>query len=279
LTVHERTIAAIAACAVRFADLRTGAPDPQAGLALASIAAGNTAGRLWRAGESWLLWDKGNNVLYLAGDPPLGDVARPLAALIEGEIRAQAVAEGRAYFRVRDLTGAAPTTALFVGIELHPTRKLFYRFGRGAPPSAPLPDGVRLMPIDAAFLARDDLAYIEHVRAEVAWMWPSLQRFIDHGFGVAALAGNKVVCWCTAEYVSPAACGIGTETLRAYRGRGIATAAAVAFVAEALARGVQPHWEADFQNVASIRVAEKVGFDRILEAPFWSGSFDAPPST
>ena len=44
---------------------------PQPELAFASIVAGNTAGRLWQidtpAGLAALLWDKGNNVVYLAG--------------------------------------------------------------------------------------------------------------------------------------------------------------------------------------------------------------------
>lgn len=51
-------------------------PGSQLEMVLASIAAGNTNGRLWRIGDEdnrtlSLLWDQGNNVLYLAGDAEL----------------------------------------------------------------------------------------------------------------------------------------------------------------------------------------------------------------
>ena len=54
-------------------------------------------------------------------------------------------------------------------------------------------------------------------------MWPSEERFCERGLGAAALAGRRVVCWCTAEYVSAARCGVGIETEPLYMGRGIAT--------------------------------------------------------
>jgi RimJ/RimL family protein N-acetyltransferase len=105
-------------------------------------------------------------------------------------------------------------------------------------------------------------------------MWPSLERFYEHGFGYAALDGAGVVCFCTAEYVSAQRCGIGIATETAYERRGIATATAAHFVQLARERGVAPHWECGGWNAASIRVAEKLGFARIAEERYWIGTFD-----
>lgn len=105
-------------------------------------------------------------------------------------------------------------------------------------------------------------------------MWPSEERFYEHGFGIVAVLDGEIICWCTAEYVSPTRCGIGIATSPRYERRGIATAAASHFVREARQRGVTAYWECDVTNRGSVRVAEKVGFVRESEETYWIGSFE-----
>lgn len=249
-------------------------PGAQLAMALASIAAGNTAGQLWLADAgAALLWDKGNNVIAIAG--PAGEGGRrAVADAIETQIRPRALAERRAYFKARPLSPEweAALPELFAGVVLRPSRSLFYGYGSAQPPQPPEVPGVSFAPIDRALLERADLAGLDAVREEVAWMWPSVERFCTHGLGQAALAGGEVVCWCTGEYVSEAACGIGIATSPAFQRRGIATAAARRFVAQALGRGIAPHWECSDENAASMRVAEKAGFAPIEAATYWAGS-------
>jgi len=125
------------------------------------------------------------------------------------------------------------------------------------------------VPIDRDLLARGDLANREQVGAEIRWMWPSEERFAAHGFGYAAVAQERVICWCTAEYVSARRCGIGIETVPEYERRGVATATAARFVAEAVGRGLTPYWECRRENIGSIRVAEKLGFELLGEERCW----------
>jgi RimJ/RimL family protein N-acetyltransferase len=96
-----------------------------------------------------------------------------------------------------------------------------------------------------------------------------------HGFGYAAVIPDRVICWCTAEYVSPQRCGIGIATDPAFERRGVATATAAQFVAECLRRGKRPYWECAAGNPASARVAEKAGFELLEQTRFWAGSLNA----
>jgi RimJ/RimL family protein N-acetyltransferase len=61
--------------------------------------------------------------------------------------------------------------------------------------------------------------------------------------------------------MSEGKCGIGIETVEEHQGKGFATAVAAEFVRHALALGFKPHWDCWANNLPSIRVAEKVGFE------------------
>jgi RimJ/RimL family protein N-acetyltransferase len=255
-------------------------PGPQLRMVAASIVEGNTAAQLWISDTGGLLlWDKGNNVFYFSGQLTTDPDAAAFAKLFATEIRAQAIKEGARYFKVRLLSeGLEPALpALFQGIELREAHSLFYRFDQAAPLPAPAPQmaGVDFALIDGAFLARTGLANMEEVRGEIRWMWPSEEQFLANGFGYAAVAVDRILCWCTAEYVSRDRCGIGITTDPEFEGRGLATATAARFVAESLRRGIVPHWESDHDNLASVRVAEKVGFTLAEVAHGWAGLF--PP--
>ncbi|MBL7201886.1 MAG: GNAT family N-acetyltransferase [Anaerolineae bacterium] len=256
-------------------------PGPQLEMVIASIAEGNTRAQLWMAAPpggaaSALLWDQGNNVFYLSGDLGAQEVTNGLALLIREEIAGRARAGGLAHFKVHALSPSSgrPLHALF-GCVLRKVPKLFFALGEHEALSVPPPTlkDVRFLAIDADLLQRENLENLERVRAEVEWMWPSLERYVERGFGCAALCGEAVVSWCTAEYVSVGRCGMGIETVPVFRNKGVGTGAAARFAETCLDRGIIPHWECDRGNVASIRVAEKLGFAVVSESVFWSGAF------
>ena len=53
---------------------------------------------------------------------------------------------------------------------------------------------------------------------------------------------------------------LANESEREFRGRGLSTACASALCGDIIARGHTPSWSTSTDNVASIRVAEKLGF-------------------
>jgi len=136
-----------------------------------------------------------------------------------------------------------------------------------------IPRGFSIEQIDEGFLCGSDLVNRDSVLDEIRQMWPSIDRFAKFGFGFSVVTEGRVACWCTSEYVSKGKCGIGIETLQGYRGRGLATIAASAFVEHCVARRIKPYWECNAENVASRRVAEKIGFTEELDYPTYYGKF------
>ena len=56
---------------------------------------------------------------------------------------------------------------------------------------------------------------------------------------------------------------IGVVTERVWRGRGLSPACAAALARDLLAQGVRPSWTTSPDNTASLRVAAKLGFERV----------------
>ena len=271
-----------AVSSTKIAQYASAFSDPQTAMVLASIAEGNTNAQLWQSTQPdnslvYLLWDKGNNVFYLASTTLVPPATRELADLITTQIKEQALREKLAHFHVHALSSTLELIIpeLFQPIILHPTCKRLYCLPGTKvsmrTPSIEVP--VQYVQINQDFLAHEHYHNIQYVAAEIAAMWSSLNRFYTHGFGYAALIADTIICWCTTEYVSTSTCGIGIETDPAYQGKGIATATAMHVINHCLQCHITPYWECDCQNRASVRVAEKIGFEYIQERTFWSGTF------
>lgn len=257
-------------------------PGSQPGMVLASVVEGNTKAQLWYTSQSdnnvvCLLWDKGNNVFYLSGQLVLSETIKDLALLINTHVKEKAVKEGLSYFQVKTLSSLPENsiTDIFQNIPLHKTNKLFYTFRakRAKPIPTPGLEGIQYHPIDANFLEQDRFKNNHYVKSEIEWMWPSLERFWEKGFGTAAVIDESIICWCTAEYVSKSKCGIGIEVIDEFQNKGIATATAAHFIEHCMNQNMVAHWECDKDNIGSVRVADKVGFEKTEETVFWNGQF------
>ncbi len=185
--------------------------------------------------------------------------------------------KGYAYFKVKTLSSSLENsiTDIFQNIPLHKTDKLFYTFRTKMVKAIPHPrlEGIQYHPIDADILEEGRFENNHYVKSEIEWMWPSLERFLEKGFGTAAVIDARIICWCTAEYVSKSKCGIGIEVIDEFQNKGIATATAAHFLEHCLNQNIVAHWECDKDNIGSVRVAEKVGFEKTEETVFWSGQF------
>lgn len=254
---------------------------PHLDMVVASISAGNTEGELWGIPEGGsspllILWDKGNNVLYLAEDAPPSGPHRALERLA-AHVRLRMEGAGRVRFRARALSPwlEAVLPRLFPEIALHESRTLFL-VDSGTRPLAPAAcavSDIAFEPITRHLLISRSFKNSDDVLDEICSMWPSVERFFEYGFGMVAIRDGEIICWCTAEYLSQGRCGIGIATLPRFEGRGVATATATHFVGHARARAVTSHWECNVTNLGSVRVAEKLGFTPLCEETFWAGSF------
>jgi hypothetical protein len=129
-----------------------------------------------------------------------------------------------------------------------------------------IPEGFSIKQIDQILLHRTELTHLDQLLGEIHQMWLSVNRFLQQGFGFCALKEDReIACWCTGEYAAGDQIGIGIETIEAYQRNNLATLTASAFAEHCLENNIQAHWDCWVRNIASVRVAEKVGFREVLE--------------
>ncbi len=117
-----------------------------------------------------------------------------------------------------------------------------------------IPDSVQ--PSPQATLFTD--AHLDLLPEEFAWLAePDSYRSI--GPVAAVIVDGQVVSLCFCSRVPGRATEAGLETLPAFRGQGYAVAAVATWAAAVHARGWHPLYSTEWTNLASQRVAQKLG--------------------
>jgi len=123
---------------------------------------------------------------------------------------------------------------------------------------------VRFRHPDVRLLTRADYDLLEAAEAEFRGsLWGSTRNLLEEGIIACGIVGGQVVATalvsgCSARYVD-----IGVYTHPAYRGQGMATAAASLVAEQVQGAGRVPVWSAGAHNTASLRVARKLGFAEV----------------
>ena len=119
---------------------------------------------------------------------------------------------------------------------------------------AGLAPGFVLRPFDLALAAQLDHDLEPHALQVFEGHGP----FLDHGFGYGVVKDGALACAATSYALATGQVELAIASRPAFRGRGLAAAAAAAFILEAKARGLVPHWNAS--NPISQRLAARLGY-------------------
>lgn len=226
--------------------------------------------------KSVFLWDKANNVFYLAGDESNIHFNNKLSKIIHEQI-VPVLIPHRPYFRLRRISSKWDQKLPFLLSRTHLKRGCYMFLSHqnvvGLDWKERIPTGFTLKKIDKNFLYCPRYKNIEFVLREILQMWPSIDHYIKFGFGFSLVTKDRVACFCTAEYLSKDKCGNGIKTLQEYRNKGLATIAASAFVQHCQHKRIKTYWECNVENLVSRRVAAKVGFIKELAYPMYFGKF------
>ena len=103
----------------------------------------------------------------------------------------------------------------------------------------------------------------EYIRNEIVMSNWNIQRFLEKGFGYAALDGNRIISWAIVCISYGDVDNIGINTLDKYRNKGLATALANKVLEQIFEKNHIPIWDCDKNNYASKKVAGKCGFIEI----------------
>ncbi|MNM93818.1 GNAT acetyltransferase [compost metagenome] len=90
--------------------------------------------------------------------------------------------------------------------------------------------------------------------------WGSVSNFLKNGLGFCVAYKGKVVSECTSIFKSENFAEIDIATHSDFRGKGLALAAAQAFIDYCTVNNITPCWDCDVDNISSIKLAEKMGF-------------------
>jgi hypothetical protein len=120
-----------------------------------------------------------------------------------------------------------------------------------------LPDGYSVRKIDEQLLERCEW------RAEMEFYAGSLRSFLKHGIGLCMMNENEIIVEAYASSLGKTRAEIGAITHETFRGRSYAPIACAFLIEECQQRGYQAYWSCDTDNIASIRVAQKLGFKQM----------------
>ncbi|WP_342492764.1 GNAT family N-acetyltransferase [Bacillus sp. FSL H8-0516] len=102
--------------------------------------------------------------------------------------------------------------------------------------------------------------------------WGETARFLSKGIGIAILDRENVVSECVSIFSSMDRAEIDIWTDESYRGKGLALLAAQHMISTCLEKKRTPHWDCDVHHLASIKLAEKLGFQRLKTYRLFYGS-------
>ena len=242
-----------------------------------AVAQGNQPARIWvdnlENPQTAFMWDKAH-CYYLVGNEENHSYNKAVRKLITETIAPEAVKNDFSVLKVYYTEGWKNKICEIVDIPLVKRERQCYTFSSVKTNwRSKVPSGSSVKYIDEELL-KAHLGNTEYVIEEIESMWVSLDDFFTNGFGFCSVYDEEIVCWCTAEYVSDTYCGIGIETIQKYQNKGFATVTASAFVEHCIARSITPHWDSWSNNIPSLKVAEKVGFEIPITYVVYFGSFD-----
>lgn len=235
-----------------------------------SIIEGNTPGEIYvdhiENPQLYIVYDGGNFVLYVGGEASEYEDYLKCGNYIKNNILTEELKEENDEWILISYTSQLWKEVLnrsLKGLRIEKDQRTLFSCPLEHDEEIKCKFDIQL--ISESMLEKKSLENIHKVIDEIEDMWGNCHTFIENGFGVCALDGDKIIGWCTGEFFSTSACGIGIYTIEDYRNKGIAEDMARKFVAIAKERELTPHWDAWTLNKPSIKVAEKAGFNEIEE--------------
>ncbi|UCF60541.1 MAG: GNAT family N-acetyltransferase [Anaerolineaceae bacterium] len=137
-----------------------------------------------------------------------------------------------------------------------------------------VPEGYEIRRLDETLLTDPQLKIPDDV-IKILNKWRSISDPPLKDFGFVCIRSNRIVSWATIDFISGGVGEAGIFTLSGYRRRGLATIVTAAAVEHGLSHELsQINWTCTEDNHASIRTAEKLGFERGQDYMMYCMIFD-----
>lgn len=107
-----------------------------------------------------------------------------------------------------------------------------------------------------------DVENLSFMINELELFWGTIENFFNNGIAYYVVADDKIASICYSGFKAGNIQTIGIETLIEYKKRGYAYSLAGKYIEDCFRQGISPHWDCSEDNTASMRLAEKLGFER-----------------
>lgn len=124
-----------------------------------------------------------------------------------------------------------------------------------------IPGGIQMETINRSVLQDATRANLDQLISWVYSFWRSIDDFLEYGRGYCLMQEKEILSWCLSVYVSGNEIELGLETAKPHRKKGYGTLVAAACVEDCVRNDITPHWHCWNQDLASIAIAESVGFE------------------
>jgi len=114
-------------------------------------------------------------------------------------------------------------------------------------------------------IERTDKAIFNEMKGTVVPMhfWKDAEHFCNQGIGLSLFYDNKLASTAYSAFIFENFLELGIETVEEYRGKGLAQYACSALIDYCLQNNYEPVWSCRFENTASYKLAQKLGFETV----------------
>lgn len=122
-----------------------------------------------------------------------------------------------------------------------------------------LPGGYELKEIDNQLLKKISGKIVPSL------FWNNVNNFLEKGKGYCITCNNDIASWAFSAAVSTKEIDIGIETKPKYKQHGLGMIVANKMIQYTIDQAKEPVWACHYKNVASEKMAEKLGFIKVSE--------------
>lgn len=208
-----------------------------------------------------LVWNKGMQGFYLIGDCRNTVFTEGLDSFATHTLEPRMRKHGLDHFEISGHHREWDLEAMFASRSLYSFEQLVFEMGQ----NVAVPDSERFIALPL-HQNREENRWLLHsplVKEHIESFWTSVEDFTNNGLGYAAIDGTEVIGLCYTSSRANDRFAIGVETALQSRGQGIGTHLASLVARELLDHGFIPYWDCTSDNVASKKLALRLGFQLV----------------
>jgi RimJ/RimL family protein N-acetyltransferase len=149
-------------------------------------------------------------------------------------------------------------------VELH--TRVNFKFNRGK-----YHDFRTRLKTNETKVQRLDYSGYDMVKGSVVpkFFWDNASDFLKNGIGFSVMVNSEPVSTAFSSFLLGKQLELGIETNEKYRGEGLAGYACCALIDYCLNEGFEPVWACRLENTASLKLAQKLGFEPTYYLPYY----------